>query len=106
MIAPVWVTPDSTTPVAAVMFVGLATLVGKVTPAAAVTVWPASWSAFAVTRAVTAAAVGVAAVAAVVTLVFIVAVRSPLVGALVRLVTVVIVPAVIFVGVARSPSTK
>jgi len=42
-----------------------------------------------------------AASAAVWTLVFIVAVKSPLVGALVRLVTVVIVPAVIFVGVAR-----
>jgi hypothetical protein len=38
---------------------------------------------------VTAAAVGVAAVAAVVTLVFMVAVRSPFVGALVRFVTVV-----------------
>ena len=39
--------------VPAVMFVGLATDVGNVTPAAAVTVCPASWSAFAVTRAVT-----------------------------------------------------
>jgi len=38
-------------------------------------------------------ATGVAAEAAVVTLVFIVAVRSPAVGALVRFVTVVIVPA-------------
>jgi len=52
------------------------------------------------TLPVTAAAVGVAAVAAVVTLVFMVAVRSPFVGAFVRLVTVVIVPAVILVGLA------
>ena len=44
------------------------------------------------------AAIGVAAVAAVVTLVFIVAVRSPTVGAFVKFVTVVIVPAVMFVG--------
>ena len=44
---------------------------------------------------------GVALVAAVVMLAFIVAVKSPEVGALVRLVTVVIVPAVMFVGVAR-----
>ena len=44
---------------------------------------------------------GVAAVAAVVTEVFIVAVRSPLVAAFVRLVTVVMVPAVMFVGVAN-----
>ena len=44
---------------------------------------------------------GVAELAAVVILVFIVAVKSPLVGALVKLVTVVIVPAVMLVGVAK-----
>jgi hypothetical protein len=44
--------------------------------------------------------VGVAAVAAVVTLAFITAVRSPAVGAFVKFVTVVIVPAVIFVVLA------
>ena len=44
---------------------------------------------------------GVADEAAVVMLVFIVAVKSPTVGALVRFVTVVIVPAVMLVGVAK-----
>ncbi len=46
------------------------------------------------------AIVGVAAVAAVVIDVFMVAVKSPFVGALVRFVTVVIVPAVMFVVLA------
>ena len=45
--------------------------------------------------------VGAAAVTAVATLVFMVCVRSPDVGAFVRFVTVVIVPAVMLVGVAR-----
>src|SRR3990167_3850843 len=58
------------------------------------------------TAPVTAAAVGVAAVAAVVTLVFIVAVRSPFVGAFVRFVTVVIVPAVIFVVLAGTAGMR
>ena len=44
--------------------------------------------------------VGVEDDAAVVTLVFMVEVKSPLVGAFVRLVTVVIMPPVIFVGLA------
>ena len=52
---------------------------------------------------VTAAAVGVEAVQAVVTLAFMAAVRSPEVAALVRFVAVVIVPAVIFVVLATVP---
>src|SRR4051812_25876930 len=55
------------------------------------------------TEPVTDAAIGVAAVAAVVTEAFIAAVKSPAVGALVRLVTVVIVPAVILVVLATVP---